>query len=173
MVKTIACAVLMMVAAPLTAQERGGQAGREREALRRQVVDRFVQNFIQPAGLTDEQREQFGQTLRQHFGARQQVAMQRVQIFRAIEAQMRPGVAADGDSVTALVTALTELEVASASAMQEEQDAYAQFLSPIQRGLLVIHYERLQRQIQNVQRRQGQQRRGNRPGGGPPGFRPG
>ena len=145
-------AVLVLVAAPLAAQQRGGQG---REALRQAVVERFAQNFVQQANLTEDQRGQFRQTLQQHFRQRQQLAMRRMQIIRALEDQMRPGVAADRDSVTGLLASLMDVETESAAAMRTEQEAYAAFLSPVQRGLFVIHYERLQRQIQNVQRRPG------------------
>ncbi len=51
-----------------------------------------------------------------------------------------------------------------AAAVRGEQEEYAGFLAPVQRALLLIHYERFQRQIEGVQRR-GMPRRGNRPGG--------
>ena len=153
--KTIIGMALVLVVVPLSAQERGGPG---REALRRAVVERFVQNYTQQAGLTEEQRDQFGRQ-------RQELAMRRRQILRGIEEQMRPGVAADADSVAALVEGLLTLDEESAAAARSEQEAYAAFLSPVQRGLLVVHNERLQRQIQNVQRRQGQPpRRNNRSG---------
>ena len=50
------------------------------------------------------------------------------------------------------------------SPVRTHQEEYAAFLTPVQRGLFVIHYERFQRQIEAVQRRQ-MPRRGNRPGG--------
>ena len=160
--KTIIGTALILVAAPLSAQQRGGPG---REALRQAVMERFVQNYTQQAGLTEEQRGQFGEALRRHFRQRQELAMRRMQILRGIEEQMRPGVAADPDSVAALVEGLLTLEEESAATARSEQEAYAAFLSPVQRGLLVVHNERLQRQIQNVQRRQGQPpRRNNRPG---------
>ncbi len=159
---TIIGTALVLVAVPLAAQERGGQG---REVLRQAVVERFVQNYTQQAGLTEEQRAQFGQSLRSNFRQRQEFAMRRMQILRGIEEQMRPGVAANPDSVAALVEGLLTLEEESVAAARSEQEAYTAFLSPVQRGLLVIHNERLQRQIQNVQRRQGQPpRRNNRPG---------
>ena len=160
--KTIIGMALVLVVVPLSAQERGGPG---REALRRAVVERFVQNYTQQAGLTEEQRDQFGQALQRHFRQRQELAMRRRQILRGIEEQMRPGVAADADSVAALVEGLLTLDEESAAAARSEQEAYAAFLSPVQRGLLVVHNERLQRQIQNVQRRQGQPPRRNNPSG--------
>ena len=52
-----------------------------------------------------------------------------------------------------------------AAAVRAQQQEYASFLSPVQRGLFVIHYERFRRQIEGVQRRQ-IPRRGSRPVGG-------
>ena len=76
---------------------------------------------------------------------------------------MRPGVAADEDSLTSLVESIVALGEEMAAAARGEQEEYAGFLAPVQRALLLIHYERFQRQIEGVQRR-GMQRRGNRPG---------
>ncbi len=77
---------------------------------------------------------------------------------------MRPGVAADEDSVTRVVESIVALGEEMAAAVRAEQEEYAGFLAPVQRALLLIHYERFQRQIEGVQRR-GMRQRGNRPGG--------
>ncbi len=153
--------LLIFVTGPLAAQEQGPPA---REALRRQVLERFMQNFIQQAGLDDEQRVEFQQTTQRQFGERVQQQRRRRQLVRALDEQMRPGVAANPDSVTALIESLVVVGEDMAATVRTHQEEYAAFLTPVQRGLFVIHYERFQRQIEAVQRRQ-MPRRGNRPGG--------
>ena len=155
-------ALLVLMVGPLAAQE---QVGPGREALRQQVLERFTQNFIREAGLTEDQRAEFRQTLERHFRERGRLAQRRRGLLRAIEEQLRPGVAADADSVTRVVESVVALGEEMAAAVRAEQEEYAGFLDPVQRALLLIHYERFQRQIEGVQRR-GMQRRGNRPGGG-------
>ncbi len=157
-------ALLVFVVGPLTAQE---QVGPGREVLRQQVLERFTQNFIREAGLTEDQRAEFRQTLQRHFRERGRFAQRRRGLLRAIEEQMRPGVAADEDSVTRVLESIVALGEEMATAVRAEQEEYAGFLAPVQRALLLIHYERFRRQIEGVQRR-GMQRRGNRPGGGGP-----
>ncbi len=159
--KAILGVLLIFVTGPLAAQEQGPPA---REALRRQVLERFMQNFIQQAGLDDEQRVEFQQTTQRQFGERVQQQRRRRQLVRALDEQLRPGVAANPDSVTALLESLVVLGEDAAAAVRTQQEEYAAFLSPIQRGVFVIHYERFRRQIEGVQRRQ-MPRRGNRQGG--------
>ncbi len=159
--KTILGVLLVFVIGPLAAQDQGPPA---REALRRQVMERFVQNFIRQAGLDDEQRLEFQETMQRQFRDRAQQEQRRRQLIRALDEQMRPGVAASPDSVSALLESLVVLGEDVAAAVRTQQEEYAAFLSPIQRGVFVIHYERFRRQIENVQRRQ-MPRRGNRPPG--------
>jgi hypothetical protein len=161
--KTILGILLVLVVGPVTAQQ--GPPGRE--ALRQAVLDRFMQNFMQQAGLTDDQRVEFRQTLQRHFREDQQFTRRRGQFFRAIEDQMRPGVAADSDSVASLIEGMVALSEEMAATLRAHQEEYAAFLSPVQRGLFVVHFERFQRQIDGVQRRQ-MQRRGNMPGNNSP-----
>ncbi len=132
------------------------------EALRQRVVERFVDNFVQQAGLTAEQQAQFRAAIQRQFQQRRQAEQRRRQLLRAMEEQMRPGVAAEEDSVSALLASLVDLGEETAAALRAEQEGYAGFLSPVQRALLVIHYERFQRQIQAIRRRPAQPpRRGN------------
>ena len=159
--KAILGVLFILVAGPLAAQDQGPPA---RESLRRQVLDRFMQNFMQQAGLTDEQRVEFQRMSQRHFRGRAQQDQHRRQLVRALDEQMRPGVAANPDSVSALLESFVVLGEEMAAAVRAQQEEYAAFLTPVQRGLFVIHYERFQRQIQSVQRRQ-IPRRGNRPGG--------
>ncbi len=159
--KAILGVLFVLVAGPLAAQDPGPPG---RESLRRQVLERFMQNFMQQAGLTDEQRSEFQQMSQRHFRERAQQDQHRRQFLRALDQQLRPGVAANPDSVSALLESLVVLGGEMAAAVRTQQEEYASFLSPVQRGLFVIHYERFRRQIEGVQRRQSP-RRGNRPGG--------
>jgi Spy/CpxP family protein refolding chaperone len=149
--QVILAVLLLFSAGPVAAQQGAGPV---REALRRQVMERFIQNFVQQAGLTEEQRQQFGETAQRHFRQRQEIQQRRGALLRALDEQLRPGVAADPDSVETLLESIVAVGEAMATEARAEQEEYAAFLSPVQRGLLVLHFERFQRQLENIQRRQ-------------------
>lgn len=150
--RQVILAVLLIFAAGPVAAQQG--AGPVREALRRQVMERFLQNFVQQAGLTESQREQFGETVQRHFRQRQEFQRRRGELLRALDDQLRPGVAANPDSLEALLESLVAVGEEMAASARAEQEEYAAFLSPVQRALLVMHFERFQRQLENIQRRQ-------------------
>ncbi len=150
--------VLLVMAAPAAAQNAPRQ---QLETLRQRVVERFIQNFSQQGGLTSEQRDQFQQVVMRQFRQRQQLEQRRRRLMASLEAQMRPGVAADEGQLLAALDSLVTLAEEIGGLVREDQAVYAEFLSPLQRALLVVHYERFQRQIENVQRQAAQQRRGN------------
>lgn len=141
-----------------------GAAGQEREALQRQVVQRFMENVRVSAGLTDTQFDQFQRVLRQAFDARAQLAQKEREIWSALEGQMRPGIAADADSVARLLDALVAVETERTRQVREEQQAFAQFLTPVQRAQVTMAFRRLQQQIERI--RQGRAL----PGRVPPGL---
>lgn len=147
---------LLLMAAPAAAQNNPRQT---LENLRQRVVERYIQNFSQQAGLTPEQRTQFQLLVSQHFRQRQQLEQRRRQWMMTLESQMRPGVAADEAQLLMALDSLVALAEEMGGLARQEQAAYAEFLSPVQRALLVVHYERFQRQIQNIQRQAAQQRR--------------
>jgi hypothetical protein len=79
-----------------------------------------------------------------------------MQILRALEEQMRPGVAADMDSLSSLLDGLTANSEQMVGQLRSEREEYGAFLTPVQQALLVLQFERLQRQIEGVMRRRGQ-----------------
>ncbi len=149
--------VLMVMAAPAAAQD---QQRPGLQVLRQRVVERYIQNFSQQAGLTEEQRDEFQQEVTRQFRRRQQLEQRRRSMMQVLEQQMRPGVAADEAQLLAALDSLVALAEETGGLLRQEQARYAEFLSPVQRALLVVHYERFRRQIENVQR-QAAQRRGN------------
>ncbi len=148
---------LMVMAAPAAAQD---QPRPGLQVLRQRVVERYIQNFSQQAGLTEEQRDEFQQEVTRQFRRRQQLEQRRRRMMQVLEQQMRPGVAADEAQLMVALDSLVALAEEAGGLLRQEQARYAEFLSPVQRALLVVHYERFQRQIENVQR-QAAQRRGN------------
>ncbi len=143
-----AAAVLAAWTSSLAAQDPT-----ERRELRQQVIERFIRNYRTQAGLTDEQAAQFQQTLRQSMEANAKLQQRERSAWRALEDQMRPGVAADADSVIVLLDALVQVAQDRVEQMRGDQQAYAEFLAPVQRAQLTLAWRRLQNQIQRMQQR--------------------
>lgn len=127
----------------------------ERQRLQQQVMERFVQNYQMQAGLTEDQARVFHETLGKSFEAHARLQQRERQAWQALEGQMRPGVAANNDSVLVLLDALVQVSAERVEQMRADQAAYAEFLNPVQRAQLTLAWRRLQNQIQRI--RQGRQ----------------
>lgn len=147
----------LFVAAPLVAQQGPpmgrGQGGPGAEALRQAVMQRFLQTYRAQAGLTADQDRRFQEVFQRSVDQRRDLQQRQQALWRALEGQMRPGVAANPDSVTKLLDAIVAHQAAMVEQTRSEQREYAQFLSPVQRGQLVLMTERLQQQVQDLIRR--------------------
>ena len=110
------------------------------------------------AGLTDEQYTRFQDVIRNSFQQRTQSLQMERELWLALEGQMRPGVAADADSLNALMNAVLDIQVERVEQARAELEEYATFLDPVQVAQLTIAWRRLQMQIEGV-RGMGMQRR--------------
>ena len=133
------------------------------EQLRQQIMRRFTTNYRQAAGLTDEQSEQFRGVTQRVFEQRAELQQRERALWQALEGQMRPGVAADGDSLTGLMGALFDVQAERVERSRAIQGEYAAFLSPVQQAQLMLAMRRFMVQIEGVRRRMMQQQ-GRRPG---------
>ncbi len=149
---------LSILGVPALAQEPGMGP----EQLRQQIMQRFLMNYRTSAGLTDEQFEQFSQVAERSFRARGEFQRREREIIQALEGQMRPGVAADEDSLVVLMDALVELQTQRVEQGRTELAEYAAFLTPVQQAQLVLTMRRFMFQIEGVRRRM--QQRGRQPG---------
>ena len=138
------------------------------EALRRAVVERFEQRVRMELGLSDQQMDQ----LRQHQGAfmrqRTDLMMRQRALRMALEQQMRPGVAADADSVGRLNEALRENRGRIFALEQEEDAKLSEFLNPVQVAQYRQLRERLAQRVNELRQRAGP----GRAGAGRPRARP-
>ena len=145
----IATLAIGLVALASTAQAQGRPAaGAER--LREQVVQRFLENYRVQAGLTDEQYGRVQTIVRGSFERRRAIQEEERGIVQALEGEMRPGVAANEDSVTALLDRLLQIQNKRVEQARAEQREFAQFLTPVQRAQFVLAFARLERQIEQV-----------------------
>ena len=151
------CGVVSL-AAPLA-----GQNPQLRRQLQQQVVERFMENVRVQAGLSEEQMERVREVARQSFEDRQALAERERRTWRALEGQMRPGVAADADSLEALLDRLLGIQDERVAQARQEQATYAEFLTPVQRAQLTIAWHRLHLQIERIRGGPGPVRRGMQP----------
>ncbi|UCG85545.1 MAG: hypothetical protein JSW71_16650 [Gemmatimonadota bacterium] len=141
-------ALLALAAAPgLQAQQ--GQM-RQRQILQQQVMQRYMANYRQQAGLSDEQFELFSQVVTESTQQRRDIELRERELWRAIEGQMRPGIAADVDSLNALMDSLIALQQERVDLARSERERYAEFLDPVQQAQLLIATRRLQNNIQQI-----------------------
>jgi hypothetical protein len=87
---------------------------------------------------------------------------------QALNGQLRPGIAANADSVGKLVDAISAARVSYARLIQDEMRELATVLDPVQRGQLFLMRDRLLQRVQEM--REAARARGgpDRPGGPPP-----
>jgi hypothetical protein len=72
----------------------------------------------------------------------------------ALAGQMRPGVAANQDSVSRLTDGLVNLRSSYAQTAREENNEMASYLTPVQRTQLLAMRERFLRRIQEIRQEQ-------------------
>jgi hypothetical protein len=83
-------------------------------------------------------------------GKRRDMERQERDLRQALNRQLRPGVAADADSVARLVDGLTEQRVAYAETFREEMREVAAILTPVQRGQYLLLRDRLMQRVQEI-----------------------
>ncbi len=130
----------------------------ERQRLRQQIVNRFMQNYRAQAGLTDQQFERFREITMESMRRRTAVQQRERMFWRALEAQMRPGIAADQDSVSALIDSLLATQRQLGDLAAGDRQTYAEFLSPVQQAQLLLDMRRFLQRIEQIIR----ERMGNR-----------
>lgn len=154
---------LWLMATPVLAQ-RGPPPGVQ--ALQQRVMERFLTIYRTQAGLTPEQDRRFTEVFRRSIEQRRALRQREQQLWRALEGQLRPGVAANPDSLTRLLDVLSAQRAAMLDQDRAEQREYAEFLSPVQRAQLTLMMERLQQQVEGILRRRMELQ--GRPGRFPP-----
>jgi hypothetical protein len=134
----------------------GAAAAQDRppaDQLRQQVVQRFMENYRSQSDLTDEQFGQVQTILRRSWETRQSFQQRERMLLRGLERQMRPGVAADADSLSRQLDDLLRVQTERVEFLRGEQAALAQVLTPLQRAQLVLALTRLENQIETIRMR--------------------
>jgi len=138
---------------------------RRAEQLRQMIDQRFGQRIREDLGLTDEQAGKVRVTLATVAARRRVIQEEERRLRTALAYQLRPGIAANPDSVARLVDALTNQRVLFAQTFREEMQELSTILTPVQRGQYLILRDRLMVQAEELRQRMMQQQR-------PPAMRP-
>ncbi len=148
--KTTSRAVLLaaLLSAPslLVAQVAGRPA-----PVRERIEQVFMTRLRQDLGLSAEQADKVGGVLTDWGGKRRELEDQERDFRRALEGQLRPGVAADSDSLTRLVDGLLQNRVAYAQSFQSEMRDLTPILTPVQRAQFLRLRDNLLQRVRDLQ----------------------
>ncbi|HTR20047.1 MAG TPA: hypothetical protein VMH88_04265 [Gemmatimonadales bacterium] len=157
--------MLAFVVVPaLAAQEPGTPVDSDEAVrLRQDIETRYGERVRQVLGLTDDQAAKLRATQERFRDRRQAYHRQQLALRGALAEQMRPGVAANSDSVRGLMDRISANRLGQVQLEQEENREMAGYLTPVQRAQYQIMRERLlQRVAQERYQRGGQAPRGLR-----------
>ncbi|HEV8598449.1 MAG TPA: hypothetical protein VGQ69_03745 [Gemmatimonadales bacterium] len=121
------------------------------ERLRMQIERRFGDRLKEELGLSDEQTSKVRVTLATIAARRRGMELTERRLRQALAYQLRPGVAANSDSVAKLVESLTSHRVAFAQTFIDEMRELATILNPVQRGQYLMLRDRLMQRAQELQ----------------------
>lgn len=123
------------------------------ESLRVLIQERFARQVQQQLGLTQDQADRMRATALNWFARRRTLEIQERRLKLALAGQMRPGQAADQDSVARLTDLLLALKIQQVQTYRDELKEMT-YLTPVQRAQFFIMRERLLEAIQNAQEQQ-------------------
>ena len=150
---------VLVLAPPLRAQNEGEPDPERAERLRQQVEGRFAERVKERLQLSDDQMTRLRGTARTYGARRRELTERESEIRTALGEQLRPGVAANQDSVSRLTDALVAIRDSHAHALRDENREMSQYLTPVQRSQLFVMRERLVRRAREIRDERRDERR--------------
>ena len=151
--------ILLVGAAPLMAQDPEARG----ERLRQELEIRFAERIQSELGLTDEQAPKVREIMARSARQRQGLERRERELRMRLQRHLRPGIAANADSLNAAVEGIAENRVNYTRVMQDEMKELSTVLSPVQRAQLFVIRDRILQRAQEL--------RAQRPANRPPGPR--
>jgi len=142
---------VLSVAPQLRAQDTLAPDPRLAERLRQQIEQRFGERVKEELGLTDDQAARMRVAMATIAARRREMEQEERKMRQALAFQLRPGVAANSDSVAKLVESLTNHRVAYAQTFKDEMRELSGILNPVQRGQYLMLRDRLMQRVQELQ----------------------
>ena len=121
--------------------------------LRGRIEEQFVRRMQLELGLHDETATRMQRVVATWATRRRGLEDEELRLRQALNVQLRPGVAANGDSVGTYVDGLTANRVAYAQSFRDEMRELTPILTPVQRGQFQLLRDRLLLRMQEVQQR--------------------
>jgi hypothetical protein len=140
----------LILAPPLRAQNQDPGEPERAGQLRQQVEGRFGERVKERLQLSDDQMIRLRGTARTYGARRRELAERERGIREALAEQLRPGAAANQDSVSRLTDALVGIRDAHAHALRDENREMSEYLPPVQRSQLFVMRERLVRRAREI-----------------------
>ena len=147
--------------APSAAAQVDGDDSPAAAQIRQQIETRFAQQLQQTMGLSDQQAVKLRATFNKYGPARRVMEGEERSIKRALQGQLRPGIAANSDSVARLVNRLLDLKVEYAKSFVEENREMEGYLTPVQRAQFQVMRERLMARIAQIRENRQQRPQGS------------
>lgn len=140
--------LLPVMAGQLRAQD--DTALMDRSRLLQRIQDRFGAQVKEQLGLTDVQAAKMKETTATWFLKRRDLEGQEQRARQAMAAQLRPGVAANRDSVAKLIDKMLAIRITYAESFRQEDRELAAYLDPVQRAQYLVMRERLLERVQKA-----------------------
>lgn len=142
----------MLVLVPLSpaVAQRADSMSPRADSLRHRIEERFASRVKEQLGLTDDQAARLRVTSQEFNTRRRDLAARGRQIRDAMAAQLRPGMAANQDSVARLTEALIQLRLSEVQVTRDELKEQAKYLNPVQRARLYTMREHFAHRIREV-----------------------
>ena len=149
----------LLAVGPINAQ-KAPPVQRPRAALLQDIDRMFLNQVTREMALSPEQVPRFQRVVSTWAQKRNTLEAEERRLRQALNGELRPGVAANPDSVSKFVDALNDNRVDYANSFRDEMRELMPILSPVQRGQFQIARDRLLQRVRELQ----QQRQG---AGGP------
>jgi len=145
-------AVFVVMASALAATRLSAQSGTPPRApmLRRELEQRFATQIREQLRLTGDQEAKLRGVMTSYAERRRSLESEERGMRQALNGQLRPGIAANPDSVSRLVDGISAARVSYARLIQDEMRELSTFLDPVQRGQLFLMRDRLFQRVQEM-----------------------
>ncbi|HZI75280.1 MAG TPA: Spy/CpxP family protein refolding chaperone [Gemmatimonadales bacterium] len=143
------CVLLIITPLHVALAQRADSTPEQRpDSLHQRMGDRFAARVQHELGLTNDQAAKLRASSQTYGARRRELRSKEIALREALAAQLRPGVAANQDSVTKLTDALLDLRVSSAQTSRDEMKDMAKYLNPVQRARVLLIRERMLRRFE-------------------------
>jgi len=136
---------------PGQGQGMGPGPGARSALLRGRIEEQFVRRIQEEMGLSDEATARMQRVVTAWATRRRTLEREEMRLRQALNGQLRPGVAANSDSVGSYVDALNENRVAYAQSFRDEMKELTPILTPVQRGQFQQMRDRLMLRMEEIQ----------------------